>query len=177
MRGKVAVTSGEDKPTRSRPGAPFISRRSAGLASNRLALVLETMMLAQRLSKPGLSTTGVQDSTNLSQDAVNSKPWSYVESRLWQRITCLTARASMAASKALRGSRAIPARTEAIVRRLAITGIEKGRRRSFTTSFGARLSLAKWPTPEFSARLSVVSQRRLRAGSPVAASASFEGAF
>ncbi|GGE70347.1 DNA topoisomerase 1 [Streptosporangium jomthongense] len=71
--GSFEVAKREDKPTRSRPGAPFITSTLQQAASNRLGFsVKKTMMLAQRLYEAGYITYMRTDSTNLSQDAVNS---------------------------------------------------------------------------------------------------------
>jgi len=71
--GSFKVSKREDKPTKSRPGAPFITSTLQQAASNRLGFsVKKTMMLAQRLYEAGYITYMRTDSTNLSQDAVNS---------------------------------------------------------------------------------------------------------
>lgn len=65
------VAKREDKPTRSRPSAPFITSTLQQAASNRMGFsVKKTMMLAQRLYEAGFITYMRTDSTNLSQDAV-----------------------------------------------------------------------------------------------------------
>jgi len=70
--GGFEVAKREDKPTRSRPGAPFITSTLQQAASNRLGFsVKKTMMLAQRLYEAGYITYMRTDSTNLSQDAVS----------------------------------------------------------------------------------------------------------
>ncbi|WP_152207230.1 type I DNA topoisomerase [Marinobacter changyiensis] len=67
------VSKREDKPTRSKPGAPFITSTLQQAASNRLGFsVKKTMMLAQRLYEAGYITYMRTDSTNLSLDAVAS---------------------------------------------------------------------------------------------------------
>ncbi|MFP3978638.1 MULTISPECIES: type I DNA topoisomerase [Marinobacter] len=71
--GAFEVAKREDKPTRSRPGAPFITSTLQQAASNRLGFsVKKTMMLAQRLYEAGYITYMRTDSTNLSQDAIDS---------------------------------------------------------------------------------------------------------
>lgn len=71
--GNFKVAKREDKPTRSRPGAPFITSTLQQAASNRLGFsVKKTMMLAQRLYEAGYITYMRTDSTNLSQDAISS---------------------------------------------------------------------------------------------------------
>ncbi len=68
-----SVSKREDKPTRSRPNAPFITSTLQQAASTRLGFsVKKTMMLAQRLYEAGYITYMRTDSTNLSQDAVAS---------------------------------------------------------------------------------------------------------
>jgi DNA topoisomerase-1 len=68
---KYAVSKREDKPTRSRPNAPFITSTLQQAASTRLGFsVKKTMMLAQRLYEAGYITYMRTDSTNLSADAV-----------------------------------------------------------------------------------------------------------
>ncbi|RKF20258.1 type I DNA topoisomerase [Alginatibacterium sediminis] len=70
-QAKYLVSSREDKPTRSKPKAPFITSTLQQAASTRLGYgVKRTMMLAQRLYEAGYITYMRTDSTNLSQDAV-----------------------------------------------------------------------------------------------------------
>lgn len=69
----LAVTSREDKPTRSKPNAPFITSTLQQAASSRLGFsVKKTMTMAQRLYEAGYITYMRTDSTNLSKDAVES---------------------------------------------------------------------------------------------------------
>jgi DNA topoisomerase I len=71
--GQLKVVEREDKPTRSRPSAPFITSTLQQAASTRLGFgVKKTMMLAQRLYEAGHITYMRTDSTNLSDDAVAS---------------------------------------------------------------------------------------------------------
>ncbi|CAN0598271.1 unnamed protein product, partial [Ectocarpus sp. 12 AP-2014] len=71
--GSFRVAKREDKPTRSRPSAPFITSTLQQAASNRMGFsVKKTMMLAQRLYEAGYITYMRTDSTNLSQDAVST---------------------------------------------------------------------------------------------------------
>lgn len=63
----------EDKPTRSRPGAPFITSTLQQAASTRLGFgVKKTMTMAQRLYEAGYITYMRTDSTHLSQDALSA---------------------------------------------------------------------------------------------------------
>ncbi|MGY3927152.1 type I DNA topoisomerase [Aeromonas simiae] len=67
------VQSREDKPTGSKPSAPFITSTLQQAASTRLSFgVKKTMMLAQRLYEAGYITYMRTDSTNLSQEAVSA---------------------------------------------------------------------------------------------------------
>ena len=67
------VSSREDKPTRSKPGAPYITSTLQQAASTRLGFsVKKTMMLAQRLYEAGYITYMRTDSTNLSKEAVEN---------------------------------------------------------------------------------------------------------
>ncbi|MDP5071055.1 MAG: type I DNA topoisomerase, partial [Congregibacter sp.] len=67
------VSDREDKPTRSKPPAPFITSTLQQAASTRLSFsVKKTMMLAQRLYEAGYITYMRTDSTNLSADAVSA---------------------------------------------------------------------------------------------------------
>ncbi|MGM0449854.1 MAG: type I DNA topoisomerase [Pseudomonadota bacterium] len=67
------VAKREDKPTKSRPAAPFITSTLQQAASNRMGFsVKKTMTLAQRLYEAGYITYMRTDSTNLSQDAIQS---------------------------------------------------------------------------------------------------------
>ncbi len=65
------VSRREDKPTTTKPPAPFITSTLQQAASTRLGFsVKKTMMMAQRLYEAGHITYMRTDSTNLSQDAV-----------------------------------------------------------------------------------------------------------
>ncbi|MEJ2680857.1 MAG: type I DNA topoisomerase [Gammaproteobacteria bacterium] len=67
------VLSREDKPTQSRPGAPFITSTLQQAASTRLGFgVKKTMALAQRLYEAGYITYMRTDSTNLSAEAIRA---------------------------------------------------------------------------------------------------------
>jgi len=67
------VADREDKPTQSKPPAPFITSTLQQAASTRLGFsVKKTMMMAQRLYEAGYITYMRTDSTNLSDEAVNS---------------------------------------------------------------------------------------------------------
>ncbi|MBU6517485.1 type I DNA topoisomerase [Pantoea sp. B270] len=70
-KARYAVLDREDKPTSSKPSAPFITSTLQQAASTRLGFgVKKTMMMAQRLYEAGHITYMRTDSTNLSQDAV-----------------------------------------------------------------------------------------------------------
>ncbi|TWH65034.1 DNA topoisomerase-1 [Azomonas agilis] len=65
------VAKREDKPTSSKPSAPFITSTLQQAASTRLGFgVKKTMMMAQRLYEAGYITYMRTDSTNLSEDAL-----------------------------------------------------------------------------------------------------------
>ncbi|MCP1107966.1 type I DNA topoisomerase [Serratia nevei] len=71
-KARYRVLDREDKPTSSKPGAPFITSTLQQAASTRLSFgVKKTMMMAQRLYEAGHITYMRTDSTNLSQDALN----------------------------------------------------------------------------------------------------------
>ncbi|MFS1523441.1 type I DNA topoisomerase [Microbulbifer sp. 2304DJ12-6] len=74
LESSTFVVSGrDDKPTSSKPGAPFITSTLQQAASNRLGFgVKKTMTLAQRLYEAGHITYMRTDSTNLSGEAVES---------------------------------------------------------------------------------------------------------
>ena len=65
------ISKREDKPTSSKPSAPYITSTLQQAASNRLGYgVKKTMMMAQRLYEAGYITYMRTDSTNLSADAI-----------------------------------------------------------------------------------------------------------
>ncbi|BFM06980.1 type I DNA topoisomerase [Halioxenophilus aromaticivorans] len=65
------ITNREDKPTQSKPSAPYITSTLQQAASNRLGFsVKKTMTMAQRLYEAGYITYMRTDSTNLSQEAI-----------------------------------------------------------------------------------------------------------
>jgi DNA topoisomerase I len=67
------VSKRDDKPTQSKPSAPFITSTLQQAASTRLGYgVKKTMMMAQRLYEAGHITYMRTDSTNLSADAVSA---------------------------------------------------------------------------------------------------------
>ncbi len=66
-----SVSNVEQKPSKSKPSAPFITSTMQQAASTRLGYgVKKTMMLAQRLYEAGHITYMRTDSTNLSNDAI-----------------------------------------------------------------------------------------------------------
>ncbi|WP_409420237.1 type I DNA topoisomerase [Pseudaeromonas sp. ZJS20] len=70
---RYQVLSREDKPTGSKPSAPFITSTLQQAASTRMGFgVKKTMMLAQRLYEAGYITYMRTDSTNLSQEALEA---------------------------------------------------------------------------------------------------------
>ncbi len=79
------VAKREDKPTKTKPTAPYITSTLQQAASTRLGFsVKKTMMLAQRLYEAGFITYMRTDSTNLSQEAVDSCR-DYVEENFGKR--------------------------------------------------------------------------------------------
>ena len=72
-KSSFQVLSKDERPTSSRPSAPFITSTLQQSASTRLGFsVRKTMTLAQRLYEAGLITYMRTDSTNLSADAISA---------------------------------------------------------------------------------------------------------
>jgi DNA topoisomerase-1 len=72
-KAKYEVCKREDRPTKSKPSAPYITSTLQQAASTRLGHgVKKTMMLAQRLYEAGYITYMRTDSTNLSAEAVDA---------------------------------------------------------------------------------------------------------
>ncbi|HEY9032382.1 MAG TPA: type I DNA topoisomerase [Pseudomonadales bacterium] len=93
QEARYTVLSREDKPTRSKPSAPFITSTLQQAASTRLGFsVKKTMMMAQRLYEAGYITYMRTDSTHLSDDAVNSCR-DYISSQFGERYLPEAARA------------------------------------------------------------------------------------
>lgn len=91
------VCKREDRPTSSKPSAPFITSTLQQAASTRLGYgVKKTMMLAQRLYEAGYITYMRTDSTNLSSEAVET---------LREYITSEFGDAYLPASKLVYGSK------------------------------------------------------------------------
>ncbi|MCC8378682.1 type I DNA topoisomerase [Xenorhabdus sp. PB30.3] len=71
-KASYKITDREDRPTSSKPSAPFITSTLQQAASTRLGFgVKKTMMMAQKLYEAGHITYMRTDSTNLSQDALS----------------------------------------------------------------------------------------------------------
>ncbi|GAM71894.1 DNA topoisomerase I [Vibrio sp. JCM 19236] len=72
-KAEYEVCKREDRPTKSKPSAPYITSTLQQAASTRLGYgVKKTMMLAQRLYEAGYITYMRTDSTNLSKEAVEA---------------------------------------------------------------------------------------------------------
>ncbi|MEG3113471.1 type I DNA topoisomerase [Pantoea sp. T14] len=84
-KARYEIVDREDKPTSSKPGAPYITSTLQQAASTRLGFgVKKTMMMAQRLYEAGYITYMRTDSTNLSQDAV-AMARGYIESNFGKK--------------------------------------------------------------------------------------------
>ena len=84
-RQTFTVSNREDKPSKSKPSAPFITSTLQQAASTRLGFgVKKTMMMAQRLYEAGHITYMRTDSTNLSADAV-AMARTYIESEFGKK--------------------------------------------------------------------------------------------
>ena len=86
------VSERSDKPTSSRPSAPYITSTLQQAGSRRLGFsVKKTMMLAQRLYEAGYITYMRTDSTSLSQDAVQASR-SFIEGKYGKKYLPETAK-------------------------------------------------------------------------------------
>ena len=84
-KANYKVIKRDDKPTKSKPAAPFITSTLQQAASTRLGFsVKKTMMMAQRLYEAGHITYMRTDSTNLSSEAVELCR-SYIDSEFGER--------------------------------------------------------------------------------------------
>ena len=93
-----SVAKREDKPTSSKPAAPFITSTLQQAASTRLGFgVKKTMMMAQRLYEAGYITYMRTDSTNLSADAIEMVR-GFIDSEFGQQY--LPVKANVYSSKA-----------------------------------------------------------------------------
>ncbi|KGK10895.1 type I DNA topoisomerase [Vibrio navarrensis] len=85
QKAQFEVCKREDRPTKSKPSAPFITSTLQQAASTRLGYgVKKTMMLAQRLYEAGYITYMRTDSTNLSSEAVEAVR-GYISSQFGER--------------------------------------------------------------------------------------------
>jgi DNA topoisomerase-1 len=72
-KSDLSIVAREDRPSRSKPGAPYITSTLQQAASTRLKYsVKKTMMMAQRLYEAGYITYMRTDSTFLSDDALTA---------------------------------------------------------------------------------------------------------
>lgn len=72
QQASYSIAKRDDKPTKSKPSAPYITSTLQQAASTRLGFsVKKTMMMAQRLYEAGYITYMRTDSTNLSGEAVS----------------------------------------------------------------------------------------------------------
>ena len=79
------VVARDDKPTQSKPSAPFITSTLQQAASTRMSFgVKKTMMMAQKLYEAGYITYMRTDSTNLSAEAIDTCR-SYIEDNYGKR--------------------------------------------------------------------------------------------
>ena len=99
-KASYSVLEREDKPTSSKPGAPFITSTPAGGQHPSGLRREKTMMMAQRLYEAGHITYMRTDSTNLSQDALNMVR-GYISDKFGKNI-CRIARTSTPAKKTRR---------------------------------------------------------------------------
>jgi DNA topoisomerase-1 len=84
-KAQYKVVARDDKPTSSKPSAPFITSTLQQAASTRLGFgVKKTMMMAQRLYEAGYITYMRTDSTNLSAEAVDTCR-TYIEDNFGKR--------------------------------------------------------------------------------------------
>ncbi|MAL98342.1 MAG: DNA topoisomerase I subunit omega [Alteromonadaceae bacterium] len=130
QKADYKIIKREDKPTRSRPNAPFITSTLQQAASTRMGFsVKKTMTLAQRLYEAGHITYMRTDSTNLSQDAVASAR-GYIEKQFGESYLPAEPRRYSSKEGAQEAHEAIRP-TEVKLKASQISGLEKDAERLY----------------------------------------------
>lgn len=130
QKADYKIIKREDKPTRSRPSAPFITSTLQQAASTRMGFsVKKTMTLAQRLYEAGHITYMRTDSTNLSQDAVASAR-GYIEKQFGESYLPAEPRRYSSKEGAQEAHEAIRP-TEVKLKASQISGLEKDAERLY----------------------------------------------
>ncbi|GAA3908085.1 type I DNA topoisomerase [Halomonas cibimaris] len=150
----LAITAREDKPTRSRPNAPFITSTLQQAASGRLGFsVKKTMTMAQRLYEAGYITYMRTDSTNLSNEAVAGAR-DFIRDEYGERYLPETANRYASKESAQEAHEAI--RPSSVARRAAdLSGMERDAERLYELIWRQFVACQMTPAEYLSSTLSI----------------------
>ena len=153
---EYVVSERSDKPTSSRPSAPYITSTLQQAGSRRLGFsVKKTMMLAQRLYEAGYITYMRTDSTSLSQDAVQSSR-SFIESKYGKKYLPETAKVYGSKQNAQDAHEAIRP-SDVTIQASHLTALERDQQRLYELIWRQFVACQMTPARFKSSRLVVIA--------------------